>query len=241
VGVAALPVEIVRVDLLGDRRGVRKCLQRTAQRPDAHRVHRYLHERLEAAIGAAGPPGWLDWLIRLRNMYVHRGRRLVLRELRPLPGLYGPDGRRLVRTQVLPLLPSAPDRTDIEAFAGYLLGGPPPVLTERASTTCRGLIESTVRLVIPLATALLKVWRARRANPDLLPQPRKQWPTPARAVPHGFVGYTPGADPYNPTELRAGDVLIGRLRAGAVDDAHRELWSSWIQSPSEQATGEAGG
>src|SRR5438105_6959397 len=88
IGVTALPMSILRADF-GKVRAVLGKIPGTAN--DGAKKQAQFAARLEAAIAAAGPPGWLDWTLDLRNMLVHRGRRLEYGQSVPrTPVLDGP-------------------------------------------------------------------------------------------------------------------------------------------------------
>jgi len=219
VGVTALKVKLLRADLDNARRSLDRIAGATA----GERAQREFSERLEAAIERSGPPGWLRWAIDLRNMLIHRGRRLEMSELRPVPsGIVGLDGKPVIRTDVIRQLPRDPGRSDVEMF---LDTSRPPVLTESAAMTLLGVRESTLRLFGDGATLLRDLWRARRADPALLIQPREQWPDSSSWATTGFPGYAPDSVPYNPTQLRSDEVLLRRMSAASLGDAERGAWA----------------
>jgi hypothetical protein len=72
IGVAALPRSIVKADFSATRRWL------TLHGRIHHVEWEQLGGHLESVIDEAGPDGWLDWAIDMRNMLVHRGRRLTM-------------------------------------------------------------------------------------------------------------------------------------------------------------------
>jgi len=129
--------------------------------------------RLETAIDAAGPLGWLDWTLDLRNMLVHRGRRIELGQYLPItPVLLGPDGKAAPRARRVSHLPRDPGRSDIEVFVDTPWN---MVLHEEETRTLRGLMNSTSLLLEAGARHLLDLWRWRRTHPGDLRQPADQW------------------------------------------------------------------
>ena len=128
----------------------------------------------------------------------------------------------MIRTDVIRQLPRGPGRSDVEMF---LDTSRPPVLTESAATTLLGALESTLRLFEDGATLLRDLWRARRADPALLLQPREQWPDGPSSATTGFPGYAPDSVPYNPTQLRSDEVLIRRMSSASLGDAARGAWA----------------
>lgn len=218
VGVAALKTSLLRADLDSARRALARVTGATA----GDRVQADFRVQLEALIEGVGPPGWFRWAVDLRNTLIHRGRRLQLSELRPLPsGLVHPDGRPVIRSHVIHQLPRDPGRSDVEMF---LDGANPPVLTETAATTLLGVLRSALRLTAEGGLLLLNLWRTRRTTPSLLFQPREQWPNGRSSATAGFRGYAPDSVPYNPTQLRSDEVLIRRMTAASVGDALRAAW-----------------
>jgi hypothetical protein len=219
VGVAALRVSLLYSDL--DR--ARRALSQIAGAGAGQRTRREFGERLERVIEEVGPLGWLRWAIDLRNMLIHRGRRLQMSELRPVPsGIVDADGRPVIRTDVIHQLPRDPGRSDVEMF----LGAPQsPVLTESAAVTLRSVLDSTLALIDGGGRLLLDLWHVRRAAPALLLQPRQQWPDGASTATSGFPGYAQGSIPYGPAQLRADRVLFRRMVAGSLHDTARAAWA----------------
>lgn len=221
VGVVALRTNLLRADLDSARR----TLAAVAGAGAAERLQGQFGAELEALIGRGGPPGWFRWVMDLRNTLIHRGRRLQMPELRPVPsGIVGLDGRPFIRTDVIHQLPRDPGRSDVEMF---LDAAHAPVLTESAATTLRGVLENSLQLIGEGGGLLHDVWRARRSNPALLPQPREQWPAGPARVTADFEGYAPGSMPYNPAQLRSDATLVRRMEASSLGDAAREAWAGF--------------
>lgn len=111
VGVIALRTNLLRFDLDSARR----TLAAIAGVSAGEQVQAGFGRQLEAIIEGAGPRGWPRWVIDLRNTLIHRARRLEMSELRPVPsGIVGPDGRPIIRTDVIHQLPRDPARSDVE-------------------------------------------------------------------------------------------------------------------------------
>ena len=160
VGVMALRANLLLAALDSARRALRGVVPTSPGEELQARVG----AQLEALIQEAGPPGWLDWVVDLRNTLIHRGRRLQMSELRPVPsGIVGVDGRPVIRTDVIHQLPRDPGRSDVEMF---LDTSHPPVLTESATVTLRGVLESTLGLIEGGGALLRGVWMTRRDDPD---------------------------------------------------------------------------
>lgn len=203
----------------------RRALGQVAGATAGDRIQADLLFNLEALIERVGPPGWFRWTVDLRNTLIHRGRRLQLSELRPIPsGLFDQDGTPIIRTDVIHQLPRDPGRSDVEMF---LDTANPPVLRETAAATLRGVLESTLSLIRDGGALLLGVWRTRRTNPDLLLQPREQWLSGASLATTGFRGYAPDSVPYESTRLQTNQVLIQRISAASLFDLGRAAWKQF--------------
>lgn len=70
IGVAGLPSNLVKADL-------DTALKFLAKESPGDQVLTQLQADLQQAEAVAGPAGWRDWLLGMRNTYVHRGRRNV--------------------------------------------------------------------------------------------------------------------------------------------------------------------
>ena len=221
IGVMALRTNLLRADLDSARR----ALAAVAGVNQGERLQAQFGAALEVLIEGARPSGWFRWVVDLRNTLIHRGRRLQMSELRPMPsGLVGPDGRPVIRTDVIHQLPRDPGRSDVEMF---LDAAHAPVLTESAEMTLLGVLDSTLRLIAEGGGLLLDAWRSRRGSPALLPQPREQWPAGPSTETAGFDGYAPGSMPYNPTQLRSDATLVRRMLAASLGDAAIGAWATF--------------
>jgi hypothetical protein len=221
VGIAALRTSLLHADL----DSARKALARVGGANAGEQMQAQFAVELETLIARSGPPGWLRWLVDLRNTLIHRGRRLQMSELRPVPsGIADSAGRPVIRTHVIHQLPRDPARSDVEMF---LEMAHPPVLTESAMVTLQGVLESVLRIIQEGGSLLLDVWRRRRDSPKLLIQPREQWPSGASTAAAGFEGYAPGSMPYNPAQLRSDATLLRRMRAASLGDAAGKAWANF--------------
>jgi hypothetical protein len=221
IGVLALQFNILKSDLDAARRTLRPL----SDDGSAGRQRQIdARQRIEANIRNAGPEGWLSWVLALRNMLVHRGRRLSMAQLlRREPELLDRFGRPILRVNVVHQLPRDAGRSDIEVF----LDPQSPVLTEDAVQTIAGIIRSTHTLIEQTADILLEVWRWRRTNPAALPQPREQWPAGVAPQEVIFRGYAENSCPYDPSLLTANPVLHRRMIAAALPDPVRPRWGSF--------------
>ena len=75
---------------------------------------------------AAGPPGWVDWMLDYRNMLVHRGRRIEIGQLVPRVSPHAVGRRRTGTSEMAGVrtvhLPRDPARSDV---GGVSRGGGP--------------------------------------------------------------------------------------------------------------------
>jgi hypothetical protein len=171
VGVAAVKTSLLRADLDLARRALSQVTGADA----GDRIQADVRAQLEAFIERAGPPGWLRWTVDLRNTLIHRGRRLQLSELRPIPSrLVDPDGAPIIRTDVIHQLPRDPGRSDVEML---LDAANPPVLTEIAAATLRGVLDSTLSLTRDGGVLLLDLGESGEQTPVFSSNPASSGPT----------------------------------------------------------------
>jgi hypothetical protein len=211
VGLAALPLNLKRSDWAQARKGLRKADDRTRELLD-----------LDALVESAGPPGWSDWTLQMRNRFVHRPRPMHMAYLRPI---YKPStGPRIVN-----YLPSTPADSWVESFvrAG---SAPSSILPEDATTTMTHVTTSVVAVTSTLSTRLLCLWR-NRLDDDWLVQPKVQWRKPSE--PPAFDGYV--KDERMPRGRGMSMMLnpIGTLRmeaAALYEKQRRRVWRDWPRS-----------
>jgi len=222
IGVAALPQNILKADF----KQARTVLARIdGSASSGKKAQADFAALLESAIAAAGPQGWLDWTLDLRNMLVHRGRRIELGQYLPItPVLLGSDGRPAPRARRVSHLPRDPGRSDIEVFIDTPWN---VVLHEDAAGTLQGVMNSTVLLLEAAAGYLLDLWRWRRAHPGDLRQPAVQWNNGPSKQSTSFNGYAPDSLPLKPSLGVMHPTTARRLRAAAVDDAARPQWATF--------------
>lgn len=201
------------------------------KRPIALTPGGQLQERIktvvEDSVRAAGPTGWLSWTTEYRNMLVHRGRRLQLGSLVPDAGppVLDASGTPILRARGIMHLARDPKNSDLQAYFGV---NPQPsrlsnVLDEDGVRALRGALEAVVFVARRVCDVLLEVWRARRAAPHLLFQPRAQWPE-LSIHPDAFTGFAPGSVPVAPTSVTASVNMVVRLQAAAVESSLRSKW-----------------
>jgi hypothetical protein len=219
VGVAALPQSILKADFKQARAALAR-IDGTASAGANAQAEFASH--LESAITATGPQGWLDWTLDLRNMLVHRGRRIEMGQYLPItPVLLGADGRPAPRARRVSHLPRDPGRSDIEVFIDTPWN---MVLHEEGTRTLMGVMNSTVLLLEAAAEHLLDLWRWRRAHPGNLRQPADEWKTGPSKQSSGFNGYAPCSLPLEPSMGMMHPTTARRFHAAAVDDGARPQW-----------------
>ena len=112
IGVMALPMSILRADLVGVQRYFER---RQTPTTEGDRLQEQFAIQLTETIGSVGPAGWLGWLLDFRNMLVHRGRRIEIGQFVPRePVLYDAGGTPMVRARVVTHLPLEPNRSDMD-------------------------------------------------------------------------------------------------------------------------------
>jgi hypothetical protein len=222
IGVAALPISILKADF----NRAQTHLHKMSSASDAGSEEQAAFAvRLAENVAVSGPPGWLEWTLHLRNMLVHRGRRLEIGKFVPrTPALYGPDGQTLLRARRVAHLPRDPGRSDIEVCVDTPWTF---VLSEGDQRTLEGLLGSTKELLERTARDLRHLWAWRRENPQSLRQPTEQWSAGLSNQRTGFNGYEPTSLEMGPDMAMMHPVVALRFRAAALDDGSRPQWASF--------------
>lgn len=173
-------------------------------------------------VSDAGPAGWLAWALGMRNMFVHRARRIQVSNLRTQPtGLVNAAKAPVLRTAPTFQLSLHPAWSDVEAFVATKLA---PVLSEPMESTVEGIRASTSQLCEQGCSALLRLWSLRRADPSLIKQPKNQWDQFCSAPFLPFDGYAPGSLPFSPDFLVGNPQLLRRIEVACADDKSRHKW-----------------
>jgi hypothetical protein len=220
IGVMALPASILRADYKAVRTLLAKC-----EADACPAEQKAAATRLREVIARAGPTGWDDWVLGYRNMLVHRGRRLQLMKLVATGvALHDPRGPVIYPHEPVPVMPSDPERSDVEVFRDVSAKG--FLLTESAWDTLGGAMKSVHDVLEEGCDVLRQLWEWRRSNPAALPQPRQQWPNIASGV-SPFPGYSPNSLPFDPTEFRANPEFGRRLSAASLTDPARSRWPTF--------------
>jgi hypothetical protein len=185
IGVLGLPQAILKADLANVMKAEFKNLGPEQQ--DA------LSEVKKLTIEGQ-PEGWLAWVDGIRNMFMHRPRRLNAVSFAPREdyrGIVEPVRQRAVRmawpTRHLPMEPGLSDMA-------ALIDGPKDLaLNEDVLTTLRGVMDSMLKICGAIAISLSAFWVRRRTDPKLVTQPKQVGKMVIERT--KFLGYT-GKGPY---------------------------------------------
>jgi hypothetical protein len=169
-----------------------------------------------------GQPDWLTWLRQTRNAATHRAPGIQWHMLKGKRGAPTGFHRGLARnpkwTDIENLVRQPHDRRSLEAV----------VLAPSTPDVLDGLVSSTVKLAEALGASMLTCWQARRATPEVLTQPGRQWHDLEPKAPLRFMGDGP------PVHLLLGEgatVHVGtelgrRIKAARILDGSdgRNAW-----------------
>ena len=221
--ISALPVDVVERFTWAT---LRATLDKTSKDASCWE-HVALDRWISIAQSAAGPQGWLDWSLSMRNMLVHRPRRVWTQRVVPSPSRGYP---LKLRTSLM--LPREPELATVEVMRDGA-GLNESLLREDAFVTMTGVLESTSRFTESLCAYLISLTEKRRRIPNLLVQPPQQWRGKSvlpRIKLDRFGGYRPQSVESLQTgdSLNTNDPLTRRLSAAAVFDGQRDQWAEWL-------------
>ena len=219
VGVAGLPRKMFRVQW----KAVLDDLSTLAEVDDPRRE---FAEAVIARKDSAGPKGWTEWAIEMRNMLVHRGRRVNINFVLPTSSIvYLPGGMAYKPHRVVPMFQRDPGLSEIEVM--HLKGKVTDVVvSEPAEETATGVFESALFFANEFSALALELWERRRQDPTLVEQPlQKQWPEVREEDPTSFDGY----DPRNIGTEHLNTIMVNpqegkRITAGLATDDLRPTW-----------------
>ena len=220
VAVLGLPVNLRKTDINNARSTLGRVVD---DGTPAARMKTEFRDFLDDVISKTGPEDWFDWTTQYRNMFVHRGRRLMINHLTGRePVLFDRRGFPILRMTTTFHLAKHPDRSDVEAT---ILG--PTMLNEDASVTLEGVFKSSRDLLEIVCERLVAIWIARRNDPALISQPVSQWNSVAKKC--AFQGYKPETPPLQMEVFITNPDFYRRMLSSSMDDAHRSLWdgSNW--------------
>jgi hypothetical protein len=216
VGVLGLPTGLRRCDV-GTMEAALERIPKTAPAQQSGFPDFY-----DSTKSGAGPDDWLNWTNQVRNMLIHRGRRIIHHSLvqRANP-LLDSKGKTILRCDATTHLPKDPDRTDVEAW----IRSPDIVLSEDAGVTLNGVFVSCSKFEREICERLVSVWQDRRTNPALIAQPDLQWDQNIRSS--NFNGYKPsgGALRGPGVVVMSNPIVVQRMKSSAVMDQQRSLWT----------------
>ena len=233
IGVVAIPLPILTADL---GRKLREFFDKLGQgTTDGEKSQADFYRKFNNVVEDAGPAGWLEWALNFRNMLVHRGRRIENGEfVRKGTQLFGPQGEQIPRVRRLTYLPRNPSMSDVEVWRETpMTTVRDPLeglfLEEDAAQTLSGLLDSSKLMISETAKLLIDVWKWRRDNPQILTQPKAQWPKGLAASPSvTFQGYSPRARDLSSSAVASTHTVVGRrFRAASLDDANRQQWDTF--------------
>lgn len=172
-----------------------------------------LLDNLEAAVAEAGPPSWADWVSDMRNMLVHRPRRLWVGLMQPVM-----EGGRAESVELEFFLPRSPEWTDVEEWRAATTIRE-SLLVDSGAETLSGVYQSAVTLVEKMSDALVNVAALRRKHPGVISQPVVQWrpsTLPKTKTAGRFAGYDSHKPPLNLDRLVVSPREERRIRAASV-------------------------
>ena len=174
----------------------------------------------EAQRKDAGPDDWLNWTNQMRNMLIHRGRRIIYHSLvQRCNPLLDSKGKTIMRSDATMHLPKDPDRSDVEAW----IKDPNIVLSEDAGITLTGIFKSCRQFHESICERLVTVYRERRTDPPLITQPASQWDLDIRES--SFEGYEPPRSSLDEDNVgMSHGTVLHRMISAAVMDQQRTFW-----------------
>ncbi|ACU75303.1 hypothetical protein Caci_6451 [Catenulispora acidiphila DSM 44928] len=159
VGVPGLPTDIVKAALSSARDQLTKAAKSNVRQAQ-------LASDLNAITAAAGPAGWMEWLIAMRNTDVHRARRIMTWDI--------DIGAGNLVEGINMKLPRSPELTEIQACV-YAGGTVPTHFEALADAFLDDLTESVVTYLDGAANLLKDLWVERKQTTALIEQPASQW------------------------------------------------------------------
>ncbi len=197
---------------------------------NAKASHQASQDDLIMALGRCSslsePDGWLEWSLEMRNMLVHRPRRLWF----ITTGLSNPStGQR--NSDWSYMLPRSPEWSDVEMWRSASQIGD-NFVPQESSVILNGVLSNTSTLVEELSTEVSKLIFLRRSNPDILIQPLDQWRKtvlPATSKAGNFHGFGPPREMTNTDSISLSQIDHARMRSASFFDAEaRNRWVVWL-------------
>ncbi len=219
IGLAGLDLDMHRADSgvllpmnLTDEyptRGSHKALYQSLLAPSKGRDAQVKAIRaIATAFTQSGPQGWLDWVLGMRNMVVHREHRGEIVSL---------DQQKDHSYVISRYPPSNPNLSNLQ---GFRAGGDKLdalYLHEDLLSTLKGVTSSLNAAVAAGLQSLSTLWSERKMDSSLILQPAGQWRPRDRPV--QFTGYQPQSGSINGnTSLTLNPADWKRLIAGGVGE-----------------------
>lgn len=220
IGVLGLPYNLRKNDIAAVERAFKKL---TKTGTPGNNIQFDFLELFQSVKATTGVSEWLEYSDQYRNMFIHRGRRLMFNQMTPRPSIVlDKDGNSRPITTATMHLVSEPDKSDAESFMHSNV-----TLNEDAEVTLTGIFDSCRDMLIHLCDRLSEIWRERRADPSLIDQPATQWDANFKSC--GFGGFDPSAPRIEKDSILGSPIMLRRMVAAATDDSQRSLWvgSPW--------------
>ena len=228
VGVIAAPLNIELTDF-GEVRTHLKNLLTSKRKKNKNKLQITFAQSLDRIVTTCKGTDWIRWMSSYRNMIVHRARRTEVHMTVDDSVILGPDGLP-ARWRHDAHLPRHPLLSEVE---GFLVAEPlgSICLAEKAQDTVGGLVQITNDLIEAVAGELVAIWTRRRGDPTLTRQPfARQWRRPAHKPKEReiseFLGFTPGAEPVDPTLITQAPSAEKRLLSAALDNCQNAVWTN---------------
>jgi hypothetical protein len=172
------------------------------------------------------PDGWLEWSLEMRNMLVHRPRRLWF----ITTDLVDPSSGDATKGWSY-MLPRSPEWSDVEIWRGASQIQDNFVLQE-SSVILNGVLLNASALIETLSTELSKLIFLRRGNPDSLTQPVEQWRKtvlPDQSNAGQFHGFGSPWILNNTEAITVSQMDHARFKSASFFDADARMrWVTWL-------------
>lgn len=215
VGVVGIKEDIFKIGYGGLEKHFREKFKYASQR------QREFLERYSAIRDYSGPAGWIDWLGDFRNMFVHRGRRVIFTNLKTTASkIRSPSNNLIPVTTPIRHMVSNPGVSEIEALSD---GNIFP-LNEEAAVTFEEAFNCTVLLIEGISEEALRLWCERRMNPALIRQPVDQWQKVRAPSYRRFSGFKPDTPPIESDTSVTSERMLKRLKVASLDGDRIRFW-----------------
>jgi hypothetical protein len=223
VGVVPVPLAIQKVNWRPLRRNLEAMLAKPSSNDVGEQKRRGSVTEIVAAL-KHGVPGWIEWVIDVRNMVAHRPPRVRYRtmDLGSALSLQEPGIEQL---RMINRLWRHPDVSEVEVWVQY---GMPmdALLNEPQELTMSRLVTEVSRLAEKLFGTLEAHWQWRRQNPNALLQPiDKQWPDREQQPDYvEFPGFMPEHPKPTVGRMVVAPQAIRRMEAAAMNGPNIMKW-----------------